>query len=453
MNAVTKRITVFVVALFLIAYVGYQAFLYFFSSSVEFETVNSYTVYDRLEVQGVAIRSEQILEQSSSGYVYYTLENGARVSKDGTIAQVFPSESDALAKKDIETVNHEIEVLETLQKQGSVSKTNLEMLNTQLGSAQRDLVTMARKGDFSDMDTVSSNMLELFNRKQILVGHVDNFDARLSALKTKRDKLAGYKDATGTITSPVTGYFVSSLDGYENTFDYDNVTSLTVDDVQKALDAKPKPDTTSVGKVVGNYEWYLACIVPNEKLSLFGEKMNMNVMLPFVTDDAVPVRVEKINRAGDKAMVLLKCSYMSEALSGVRCEQIQILLKEYTGLYVPDEALRFNKDNEPGVFVRNGTTLQFRKVKIDYHSETGKYSICDANVETAKLESAPVTKTTQPTTADGEAPPEDAEPTEPPVTKTTVAKQEEKEDYTPYLKLYDDMVVGGKNLYEGKVVH
>ncbi len=450
MNAVTKRITVFVVALFLIAYVGYQVFLYFFSSSVEFETVNSYTVYDRLEVQGVAIRSEEVLEQSSSGYVYYTLENGARVSKDGTIAQVFPSEEDALAKKDIETVDREIEILQTLQKQGAVSKTNLEMLNTQLGNAQKDLVKMVRKGDFEDVDAISSNMLELLNRKQLLVGHVEGFDEQIAALTSKRESLSSYEDATGTITSPVTGYFVSSLDGYEDTFNYDEVTSLTVDDVQKALDSTPQPDTTGVGKVVGNYEWYLACIVPKEKLSLFGEKQSINVMLPFVTDDAIPATVEKIDNQG---LVLLKCSYMSEALSRVRCEQIQILLKEYTGLYVPDEALHFDKNNEPGVYVRSGATLQFRRVKINYHSETGKYSICDAEMDISKLESATETpKETKSTAADGEEPP-DTEETRPETTATQKPTEPPAdEDDTPYLKLYDDMVVGGKNLYEGKVI-
>ena len=447
MNTVTKRITTFVVALFLIAYVGYQAFLYFFSSSVEFETVDTYTVYDRLEVEGIAIRNEQILESSSSGYVYYTLKNGARVAKDGVIAQVYPSEGDAIAKNNIAMVDAEISMLETLQKQGSVSKTNLEMLNTLLGSSQRDLVGMVKDSDFSELSGVRSEMMELLNRKQILVGKVDNFEERIKTLTEKRDALASgnYKDATGTVTSPVAGYFVSSLDGYEDMLNYEDVASLTVDDVEKAIKTKPKTPATSVGKVVGNYEWYLACVVPVEKLSLFGEKMNLDVMLPFVTDDAIPVTVEKVNKQGDKAMVLLKCSYMSESLSAVRCEQIQILLKEYTGLYVPDDALRFDENNEPGVFARNGTTLQFRRVVIDYHSETGKYSICDPDVDTAKLEAAPEPKKTEPTaTGAVSQDPEEVSNTE---------TEKEPEDEAPYLKLYDDMVVGGKNLYEGKVVH
>lgn len=443
MNTVTKRVVLTILALFLLAYVGYQGFLYFFSTSVEFETVNSFTVYDRLEVEGIAIRSEQVLDKTSSGYVYYTLKNGARVAKDGVIAQVYPSEADALAKKNIEAVDAEIEMLETLQKQGSVSKTNLEMLNMLLNSTQKDLVKMVKDSDFEKLSETRAELLELLNRKQILVGKVDNFEERIAALKEKRKTLDSgtYKDATGTVTSPVTGYFISTTDGYETMFDYDNVTSLTVDDVQKALDATPTANNSGVGKVVGNYEWYLACVVPVEKLSLFGEKQALNVMLPFVADEAIPVTVEKVNKQGDKAMALLKCSYMSESLSAVRCEQIQILLTEYTGLYVPDEALRFDENNEPGVFVRNGTTLQFRRVKIDYHSETGKYSICDPDMDTAKLETA-VTKKTE-TTSTGVVVPE------PTAAVTTTEKKEE----APYLKLYDDMVVGGKNLYEGKVVH
>ncbi len=449
MNTVTKRITTFVLALFLIAYVGYQAFLYFFSTSVEFETVNTYTVYDRLEVEGIAIRNEQVLEKSASGYVYYTLKNGARVAKDGTIAQVYPTENDALAKQSVEAVDKEIEILETLQKQGSVSKTNLEMLNTLLNASQKDLVEMTKDADFGDLAAVRSELLELLNRKQILVGKVDNFEERIKTLKEKRNALASgnYKDATGTVTSPVAGYFVSSPDGYETMFDFDNVTALTVDDVQKALDAKPKADTAGIGKVVGNYVWYLACIVPVEKLSLFSEKMSLNVMLPFVADDAIPVTVAKINKQGDKAMVLLECSYMSEALSAVRCEQIQILLNEYTGLYVPDDALRFNEKNEPGVFARNGTTLQFRRVVINYYSETGKYSICDPDVDTAKLEAAPQTKKTETTQTGAEVSPK------PTGAEVSTVEAEPEEEEAPYLKLYDDMVVGGKNLYEGKVVH
>ena len=97
---------------------------------------------------------------------------------------------------------------------------------------------------------------------------------------------------------------------------------------------------------------------------------------------------------------------MSEELSSVRFAEVRILLKEYTGLYVPDRALHFGKNNESGVFVRVGNVLSFRNIRVLYYDETGHYSICEAPTE------------------------EDRD----------------------YLRLYDDMVVEGKGLYDGKVV-
>ncbi|MBR3290319.1 MAG: hypothetical protein IKI63_06050, partial [Clostridia bacterium] len=128
MNTLTKRLLTIVVALLLLLYVGYQIFLVMYSS-VEIQTVTAHTTYETLDVDGFAIRSEQILSQATDGYVYYTLENGARVAKGGVIAEIYPSEQDALTHKKITALDADISALQVLQKQGSVSKTNLENIN------------------------------------------------------------------------------------------------------------------------------------------------------------------------------------------------------------------------------------------------------------------------------------------------------------------------------------
>ena len=442
MNTVTKRILTALVALFLLVYVGYQVFLVLYSS-VEIETVTAYTTYETLDVDGFAIRSEKILTQATDGYLYYTLENGARVAKDGVIAEIYPSEQDALTYKKITALDADISALQVLQKQGSVSKTNLENINAQIEQTQRGLVQDVASGQLVTMDSWRSELMGLLNRKQILTGKVVDFEERLAALKAERSSLVGTaRSSSGTVTSPVAGYFISAPDGYENTLSYDDVLTLNVEQVKTAMTAVPATvNKGSIGKVVGNYEWYLACIVPVEKLSQVSEGESVNVRLQFASDEAIPVTVETINRSGTEAVVVLKCSYMSEELSSVRHEKVQILLKEHSGLYVPDRALQFNEKNEPGVFVRIGTTLHFRRVRIEYHSDNGGYSICAETVE--RLRPAKTTSTDE--TSDTSEEPEEvsAEP-EP---------DDEPEDTAEYLQLYDDMVVGGKNLYDGKIVH
>lgn len=443
MNTATKRILTILLGLFLLTYVGYQIFLMAYSS-VEIQTVTAHTTYETLDVDGFAIRSEQILNQATDGYVYYTLENGARVAKGGVIAEIYPSEQDALTYKKITALDADISALQVLQKQGSVSKTNLENINAQIQQTQRGLVKDVTAGQLVNMDAWRSELMGLLNRKQILVGKVTDFEERLSQLKADRSSLAGTAKAySGTVTSPVAGYFISAPDGHENTLSYDDALTLNVEQVKTAMASEPAAvPKGSIGKVVGNYEWYLACVVPANKLSQVSEGESLNVRLEFASDDAIPVTVVAINRSNDQAVVVLKCSYMSEELSSVRNEKVQILLKEHSGLYVPDRALQFNEENEPGVFVRIGTTLHFRRVQIDYHSDNGGYCICTENVE--HLRSAEASRE--------EVSDASEEPEEPPAEEPSEPEDEPAET-DEYLQLYDDMVVGGKNLYDGKIVH
>ncbi len=405
MSTFSKRLIAVLVALVLLSYVGYQCFTVFYSA-VELETAVSRSVYDTLDVQGVAIRSEQVLTQSVDGYIYYTVTNGDRVAKDGTIASVYKTEADALAEQQYQQLTEEMTALQTLQKQGNASKSSLDSVNRQIRQVQQQIVTYTQAGNLEGAAGCRTDLAELLNRQQLIVGKTTDFSPRINELSTQRDQLQGtFQKAVSSIQSPVAGYFVSKVDGYEDRLSYDTALDLTVQDVQNALAAEPAPTGSQyIGKVVGDYEWYLACVVPSERLAALGEGTTLSVRLPFVAEETVPVTVEKINKDTDSAVVLLKCSYMSEALSSVRCEQVQILLEEYTGLYVPDSAMRFNDDKEPGVLIRRGNALQFRRVRVLYYNDIGKYSICD---------------------------PEGGE---------------------GYLKLYDDMVIGGKNVYDGKIV-
>lgn len=405
MSTFSKRLVAVLVALVLLSYVGYQCFTVFYSA-VELETVTSRTVYDTLDVQGVAIRSERVLTQSVDGYIYYTVTNGDRVAKDGAIASVYRTEADALAEQEYAQLTEEMTALQTLQKQGNASKASLDSVNRQIRQIQQQIVACVQEGDWEGATGCRAELSELLNRQQLITGKTTDFSQRLNELTAQREQLKGtFQQAVGSVSSPVAGYFVSKVDGYESMLPYESALSLTVEEVQTILSATPAPaDTQSIGKVVGDYEWYLACVVPTDRLTELSEGTELSVRLPFVTEETVPVTVEKINRDKDSAVVLLQCSYMSEALSSVRCEQVQILLEEHTGLYVPDSAMRFNEAKEPGVLIRRGNTLQFRRVRVLYYNDTGKYSICD------------------PTGGDG------------------------------YLELYDDMVIGGKNVYDGKIV-
>lgn len=405
MDSFVKRLVTVLVALFLLIYVGFQAYQ-IMNTTIEVETVNSYKVYDTVDVEGITVRNETVISETVDGYIFYTTEDGGRVAKDGPIAHIFPSESDALMQQRLDQLDSEIADLKSINDQGTSNRANLSSINKQLNETWLSMIRAAQESSYTQLQDIQSRMLSLLNKQQITIGKVESFSDQLEALNQERDALAdSFTKSTSQISSPVAGYFVSQADGYESILTVEDVLDLTPEEIENAMSTPPPVPENSVGKVVGDYEWYMACVVSVEQAAEMKQGAQLTLKLPFVTNQTIPVEVMSTNRNKEgQVAVIFKCANMSRELSSIRQEQVQIQIKEYSGLRVPDAALQFNDQQETGVFVRVGNALTFKKVKVLYHSEHDRYSICEITDE------------------DG------------------------------YLQLYDSIVVGGKNLYDGKII-
>jgi hypothetical protein len=272
------------------------------------------------------------------------------------------------------------------------------------------LAVYANGQNTEELRSIHAQLLSLMNKRQVIVGSIDDFSNKLEQLRNERTNLAGrITPPVGTVNAPRSGYFVDRADGFETYFSVndDDIAALTAEEVQAALAATPTMSSACVGKVVAEYDWYLACSIAGEKAARLEVGDSLNIRLPFVTAEIIPTKVLAVNQsANNQSSLILKCSLMSEELSDIRIESVQLLMEEYSGMRLPDKALHFDENNRSGAYVRMGTTVTFRYVDILYHNEKDKYSICAI-----------------PNAAD----------------KT-------------YVQLYDDVIIEGKDLYDGKVV-
>lgn len=406
MNQTTKRILIALLSLLLIIYVGVQGYL-IFSASLETITANKEIAYDTLKTTGVVYRSESVIRQQTDGYVFYTVQDGNRVSKKGDIAHVYPSVEDALRQQELDLLDQEIASLTSINAQGSSNRASLNSINQQINQTWLAISRSAQMASYGEINGLHSKLLTLLNKKQLTIGKEENFDARLAELKARRTALAAsFKRATATVVSPVAGYFVGSADGFETLLTTEGVESLTVSDVEQALTLQPTVDETHfVGKIVGDYEWYLTCVLPLENVVTLKKGLQLEVCMPFVQSAPLSMTVVSLNKAADdRVAVVLQCTQMSGVLSTVRHEQIEIRLTQYEGIVVPDEAIFFNEQQEAGVYIQDGNILRFRRIQVLHHNETERYSVCAI-----------------------------------------------KDDKT-YVQLYDRIVTEGEDLYDGKLV-
>lgn len=404
MDTFAKRLISITISLFLIAYVGYQC-IHTLYNPIKTETVYSYSGYETVDAEGFAIRDETLIPGNTKGYLSYSIENGSRVSKDGKIADVFPTENDSQSQKQINQLTDEITVLQEIQNEGDSNRANLDVIDKQIRQTIEEFATSVNSSEIIGMDSWQSKLLALMNKRQITIGKETDFSARIQQLTDQKNKLENsYSKANSSITSPVAGYFINSIDGYENSISTSNVKSLSVDQLQSVMNSSPTADSAgNVGKVVKDYQWYLACVVPAADAGNLHEGDSLSILLPFVSNDSIPAAITAANRDKDgNVAVIFDCSYMSSALSSIRKESVQIQLSHYEGLRVPSSCVLTNEQGEQGVYVADGDTCVFRQINI-IHSEPD-FVVC------------------------------------------------EETDQDGYLKLYDDIIVEGKGLYNGKTV-
>ncbi len=390
------------VILALLSYVGYQVYRSIFSV-IKTELAVNYSVYESVEVEGLIFRSETVIP-AKSGHMYYTVKNGARVAKNGVIASIYASEKDGLLADQIKEMEERIALLRELQTNDSSTHITLDIIDTQLSNSLDFLIGDVGDGTFDTAQSTKNNLLSLLSKKQLITGKSVDFSAEIAKLEQKKKDLTSqYQSALSVVRAPVAGYFVDNSDGYEDVLSSLDPLSLTTDKLQELLAMQPQ-STASAGKIVGGYEWYFACVVSDAYYNTLAVGNTLSIKMNFVTEEEVPVAVAACNKSGDgKLTVVFRCAYMSEDLSDIRKETAQLLMVRHNGLRVPKSAIVINDEMQAGVYIRRGNVVAFRKIEQLY-SEPADYVISKVK------------------------------------------------DDSGYLQLYDDIIVSGKGLYDGKAI-
>lgn len=367
------------------------------------ETVTYVNYYDGIDVVGTVIREENVITANYDGVLSYTLNEGARVAKNGVVANIYRNVEAANAHLEIKRIENEIKNLEDIQTYNDLYAANVALIDSKIFSSLVSLAGDRQNGKKVLDSTAARELCNFLNRKQIVTGTATSFDTLINSLKTQKAGFeSAYSEAIGTVTTDHSGYFISVVDGYEKVLTPADLEHLTPEKFSSLSPAEI--DSNAVGKVVSDYRWYIAVKVPFDySLTLSkGQKMTLKTAVSGYTD--LPVNIEHINRSSlaNEAVVVFVCKTVSEELAGLRTIPVTIVRESYEGLRVNNQAVRVNNEGVTGVYIYRNNQLKFVEVNLLY---TGKYSIVE-----------------QVTGKSG------------------------------VLRLYDEIIVKGRNLYDGKIV-
>lgn len=375
MNTVLGKIAIGLLALFLVVYIGYQGVRYVYNPYTT-ETAVSYSVEDSLRVKGAMIREEEVITGGENGIVSYLVEDATRVTQGTDIAALYGSMDEINSLNRIEELEAEIQNLKDSQDEGVNVFSIADSVNRQISDKLIRLAGIAESGQLEQVDSAKSELLTMINKKQILTGDAENFSSRIEQLQTELDALQAGIGEHETVQSPGTGYFVSTVDGMEETLTPETVAQMSVSQLEKLAGQMTNTEDGALGKLVKGFTWQYAAVVPAEDLDKFWKKQTVELDFGITDFTQIPATVTEIRTddSSENGIVFFKCNFASGQLLRLRSHTAQINFKKYAGLRISKKALRY-QDGVEGVYILDREEVVFKTVKVEY--EDVDFVICE----------------------------------------------------------------------------
>lgn len=169
-------------------------------------------------------------------------------------------------------------------------------------------------------------------------------------------------DAKGApLRSPCSAVYFSDTDGYEH-LSIASLEPLSVQSLKALLSEKPLDQGD--GRLVTGQSWYFAALAADTQA--LPEKGSCSVQFDALPE-AVPAQIIAVSEPedGKRAMLLRLNQGGSEYLS-LRKTGASLLFSEYTGLYLPQEAIEQAEDGTDFVYTISAGVVETRPVELIY---------------------------------------------------------------------------------------
>lgn len=394
------------------------AFVYLFhdvltmnKNSYDTETADEVTEQEKISLKAFLVRDEEYINQKTTGTVVPLIKDGMRVASGDAVARVCNSSEDAAAVSKLVEAKESLARYQEISEQTELNALDMEKLNKAIDASYTELLKTANNGDFSELTKNTEELENKLASKQILKDGTINLTDKFNKLNTEIQSLEAKNINTSDVTAPLSGYYISNLDGYEGAMDYDKIDSLTVSDAEKLFERKPDDVSGRMGKIVGSYKWYLVTVMDGKYSLVLNEGDKMKINMPYYGFKNVEVVVEKISKTdGGKVAVAFSCNMMNETYANMRTEDIELVFREFTGYKVNSSSIHREKDEKKEdidvVYILRGDIMNARKIEIIY--DAGDYVVVSEDTEA-------------------------------------------KNGFRP-IKRYDEVIVKGRNLSDGKSI-
>lgn len=360
------RLYVIVSVIIVALYALYQSFI-LFSKPVKTEKLISFTADDYIQADGFVIRKEIMIQSSAAGTPDYLAEDGDKVKKDSAVAVLYSGTADLTQRRKITDLEKRISQLQSSISAKDIYLSDAITLEKLIDDKLNEISSMTNNKNTNTLAKLSDDLQLLLNKKQLILNGAGGYEAKLNSLQKELDNLKNSSSGKyGTISAPVAGYFTSRYDGYENLLDADFLKKNGISAYNSVYELKSGSDKPAnyIGKIEGDFNWYYACVLSAQSFKDYEEGDALKLRFPDSQSEGFAVTVWYLQRTDDgKAFVIFYCENASPDILNLRHEKAEIITTTYNGYKVSNKSVRMQNE-QTGIFVLEGVQVQFKPVKV-----------------------------------------------------------------------------------------
>lgn len=410
----------FVLCVAILVYAWFQL-MHGMSSEVQTEPARYSELYESIDGTAFIFRDETVINNTAGGSAVTLVSDSQRVHRGQKIANVYSNEDYVLLQDEINRLERKLEVFDKSAVESDFFVNDISRTNKDINDSLDELYQSVANNDLSSALSASDDFLVKLNKRNLIVNSEKSYTENLASLNMQKNAL---NEKISRVSTPVyansSGFYFATVDGYESYFDIKNIDNITLSEIERLsnLNADESKVKMSVGKIVNDFVWYTVMMVDFKDIKNVEEGDYVKVEFPEDADTQITMLLEKIisETSSKKALLVLRSNVVSPTFRYIRSQPAKVLLQKSQGLTIPTEALRVI-DGVKGVYVLVGDVVGFRRVEI-LDEKDGYYIVSNNKND-------------------------------------YIYPENENDDAMishKALSLYDNVIVSGKDLFDGKII-
>lgn len=369
------RLITLVLIVFVIVYMGYHVF------NALYDPLRTVTcVLVRTEsscpVSGLFVRDEHLLEMPG-GTLRYAVSDGERVAGGQTVAMRYEDRGVLDAAAELRLLENHLEQLLYINNR-TVTASDSAQAKAAVQEAVAALRDTADSGRWLMLRQNGKDLRDALFRQEVALHGRDGLPARIEETQARIRELSAQLQASYTaVTAPQGGLFLSAADGYENLAGPAAIAELTPAELDALMKAKPERLAANTGKLITSSVYRYVFSVPETEVP----HLSGSVQMRFHDEPASFTQAMEVERVsppanGRCAVTLTSNRYLSRFYARRRMDA-DIVHQEHEGLRVPRRAVYL--DDEDGsyyVYCRVLSQAVKKQVEIIMDVERENFFLC-----------------------------------------------------------------------------